>query len=71
MVTTTGPQLPTPLTAEAREMLKTLVQERDAAAQRLDVAVAAMKAALGVPATWTIRNIDEGFVEPAQSGGDN
>jgi len=51
-----------PLTPEAKALLEKLVQERDAATQRLDVAVIAMKAALGVPVEYTIRNIDEGFM---------
>jgi len=50
-----------PLTPEAKALLEKLVQERDAATQRLDVAVIAMKAALGAPVEYTIRNVDEGF----------
>lgn len=51
-----------PLTPEAKALLERLIQERDAATQRLDVAIIAMKAALGVPVEWQIRNLDEGFV---------
>jgi len=43
-------------------LLERLIQERDAAVQRLDVAVIATKAALGVPVEWTIRSLDAGFV---------
>jgi len=61
---------PVTLTLEARKLLERLIQERDAAVQRLDVALLSMKTALGVPAEWTIRNLDEGFV-PAPSDGGN
>lgn len=56
---------PVPLTPEARALLERLIQERDAAIARLDVALLAMKAALGVPVEWTIRTLDEGFVDAA------
>jgi len=59
-----------PLTPEAKALLEKLVQERDAATQRLDVAVIAMKAALGVPVEWQIQNLDEGFTE-VTNGGNN
>jgi hypothetical protein len=52
-----------PLTPEARALLERLIVERDAAVSRLDVALLSMKAALGVPVEWTIRNVNEGFVE--------
>lgn len=55
-------QQPVPLTPEAQELLKRLVQERDAAIGRLDMALIAMKAALGVPLDWQIQNIEQGFV---------
>ena len=60
-----------PLTPEARALLERLVQEHDAAKSRLDVAVLAMKAALGVPVEWQIHSLDEGFVEGANDGGNN
>ena len=61
---------PVVLTPEARKLLERLIQERDAAVQRLDVALLGMKAALGVPVEWTILSLDEGFV-PAPSDGGN
>jgi hypothetical protein len=54
---------PVPLPPESKALLERLIQERDAAVQRLDVAVLATKAALGVPVEWQIRSLDEGFVE--------
>ena len=57
-----------PLTPEARALLERLIVERDAAVSRLDVALLSMKAALGVPVDWTIRNVAEGFVEGDSSG---
>ena len=54
---------PVTLTPEAKALLERLIQERDAAVSRLDVALLCMKAALGVPPEWTIRNLDEGFVD--------
>ncbi len=60
-----------PLTPEARALLEQLIKERDAAMQRLDVALVAMKAALGVPVNWTIRDLEEGFVEGVNNGGNN
>ena len=51
-----------PLTPEAKALLEKLAQESEAAKQRLDVAIIAMKAALGVPVEWTIRSLDAGFV---------
>jgi hypothetical protein len=59
-----------PLTPEARGLLERLIQERDAAIQRLDVALLAMKAALGVPVEWQIKSLEEGFVE-ATNGNNN
>jgi len=53
---------PVPLPPESKALLERLIQERDAAVQRLDVAVIATKAALGVPVEWTIRSLDAGFV---------
>lgn len=58
-----------PLAPEARALLERLIQERDAAVQRLDVALLSMKAALGVPPEWTIRSLDEGFVPAPTEGG--
>lgn len=51
-----------PLTPKATALLEQLIRERDAAVSRLDVALLSMKAALGVPTDWMIRNLDEGFV---------
>jgi hypothetical protein len=51
-----------PLTPEAQELLKQLLKEFDAAKGRLDMALVAMKAALGVPMDWQIHNIEQGFV---------
>ena len=59
------------LTPEARALLERLIAEREAAVSRVDVAIVAMKAALGVPLDWTIRTLDEGFVEGADDGGNN
>ncbi len=60
-----------PLTPEARALLEQLIRERDAVVGRLDTALLAMKAALGVPVEWTIRNLDEGFVVGVSDGGNN
>ena len=59
-----------PLPPESKALLERLIQERDAATQRLDVAIVATKAALGVPVEWGIRNLDEGFTE-VTNGGNN
>ena len=59
---------PVPLTPEARALLERLIQERDAAIGRLDVALLSMKSALGVPVEWTIRDLNEGFVDAAEAG---
>lgn len=59
-----------PLSPESRALLEQLIRERDAAVQRLDVALLATKAALGVPVGWQIRSLDEGFVE-ATDGSNN
>ena len=53
---------PVPLPSESKALLEQLIRERDAAVQRLDVALLATKAALGVPVDWTIRSLDAGFV---------
>jgi hypothetical protein len=58
------------LTPEARTLLESLLAERDAAASRVGVALIAMKAALGIPLDWTIRTLDEGFVEPPEQAKD-
>ncbi|TXH41796.1 MAG: hypothetical protein E6Q97_36865 [Desulfurellales bacterium] len=51
-----------PLPPESKALLERLAQEHEAARQRLEMAVLATKAALGVPVEWQIRNLDEGFV---------
>jgi hypothetical protein len=51
-----------PLPPESKALLERLIIERDAAVSRLDVALLATKAALGVPTEWQIRSLDEGFV---------
>lgn len=56
------------LTPEARALLERMVQERDQAAHRLDVAVLAMRAALGVPLDWQLRDLEEGFIEVQNDG---
>ncbi len=60
-----------PLPPESRVLIERLAQEFDAAKQRLDVALLATKAALGVPVDWQIRNLDEGFIEGVGDGGNN
>lgn len=55
-----------PLTPEAQALLRQLVQEFDTAKLRLDMAIVAMKAALGVPLDWQIQNIEQGFVMPRE-----
>lgn len=62
---------PIPLPPESKALLEQLIRERDAAVQRLDVALLATKAALGVPVEWQIRSLDEGFVEVKPDGGNN
>ncbi len=54
---------PIALPPESKALLEQLIRERDVAVQRLDVAVLATKAALGVPVDWQIRSLDEGFTE--------
>jgi hypothetical protein len=54
---------PVALPPESKALLERLALELEAAKQRLDVAVLATKAALGVPVEWQIRSLDEGFVE--------
>lgn len=67
----------TPLPPEAKALLNKLIQERDEAVkqlpevQKLDIAILSMKAALGVPLEWGIRNVEEGFVEVTPNGGNN
>lgn len=61
---------PIPLTPEAKALLERLIQERDAAIGRLDVALLAMKTALGVPVEWTIRDLTEGFVSSTGDASD-
>lgn len=56
---------PVPLPPETKALFEQLIRERDMAAQRLDVALLATKAALGVPVDWQIRNLNEGFVSDA------
>ena len=54
-----------PLPPESKALLEQLAREHEAAKQRLDMAVIATKAALGVPTEWQIYNLDDGFVPPA------
>ena len=62
---------PVQLPPETKALLEQFIRERDGAVQRLDVALLATKAALGVPVEWQIRNLDEGFVEGVADGGNN
>lgn len=62
---------PIPLPPESKALLEQLIRERDAAVQRLDVALLATKAALGVPVDWQIRSLDDGFVEGVADGGNH
>ena len=62
---------PIALPPESKALLERFVQERDAAMQRLEVAILATKAALGVPVEWQLRSLDEGFVEVKPDGGNN
>jgi hypothetical protein len=55
--------LPVPLTPESKTLIERLLQERNAAQERLDVAVVATKAALGVPPGWDLRSLEVGFEE--------
>ena len=59
-----------PLSPESRALIERLLQERNAAQERLDVAVIATKAALGVPDGYDLRSLDVGF-EEVKHGGDN
>ena len=54
-------------------LLERLIQERDAAVSRLEVAVLSMRSVLGVPLDWEIRDIQRGFEAPREvnNGGDN
>lgn len=66
MADKTSIQLP----PESKALLEQLAKEFDVAKQRLDMAVLATKAALGVPVEWGIRTLDEGFTE-VEHGGNN
>jgi len=59
------------LSAEAQALLKQLVQERDAANMRLEVAVLSMRAALGVPIDWQLNSLEDGFTEVNHNGNDS
>jgi hypothetical protein len=59
-----------PLPPESKALIERLVKERDAAQDRLDVAVIATKAALGVPVEYDIKNLDIGF-EGVDNDGNN
>ena len=61
---------PIALPPESKALLEQLVREHDAAKMRLDMAIVATKAALGVPMEWQIHSLDEGFVE-VETNGDN
>lgn len=56
---------PVALSPETKALLEQLIRERDAAVSRLDVALLATKAALGVPKGWQIHSLDEGFTDDA------
>ncbi len=59
-----------PLTPESKALIERLLQERNAAQERLDVAVVATKAALGVPDGYDMRDLSVGF-EEVQRDSDN
>ena len=61
------------LTAEAKALVERLVIERNAAQDRLNVAVLAIKAALGVPDGYELRDVNKGFedVTGVTNGGNN
>ena len=61
------------LTAEAKALVERLLIERNAAQDRLNVAVLAIKAALGVPDGYELRDVNKGFedVTGVTNGGNN
>ena len=60
-------QRPVELTPEAQALLERLLQERDASASRLEVAVLSMRTVLSVPLDWEIRDIRRGFEAPLKA----
>lgn len=50
-----------------RELLAELARQRDEAVTRLELAVATVRATLGVPETYVLRTLEEGFVAPAEA----
>lgn len=49
-----------------RELLAELARQRDEAVTRLELAVATVRATLGVPETYVLRTLEEGFVAPEE-----
>lgn len=45
-----------------RNLLTELIRRRDEATERLELAVATVRATLGVPADYVIMNLEQGFV---------
>lgn len=65
---------PIPITPEGQEFLTQLLREREAANQRLEIAVLSMKTVLGVPLDWDIKDLKVGFIEREEvknNGNDN
>lgn len=61
---TAKPQ-PIPIPATVQPLLADLIARRDAVMHELSLVLTTLGATLGVPAGWTIRSVDEGFV-PAE-----
>ncbi len=60
-----------PLSAETKALIERLLHERNTAQERLDVAIVATRAAMGVPVDgYDLRNLDVGF-EEVKHGSDN
>jgi hypothetical protein len=65
-----------PLSAESKALIKRMLEERNAAQDRLDIAVMATKAAVGAPMEYDIKSLDVGFeakndFKEVDNGGDN
>jgi hypothetical protein len=52
----------------ARRLLEDLLRVRQQAEREIEVAVAGVRTALGVPAGWVLLDLSVGFVQPPAAG---
>lgn len=60
-----------PLPAATRQRIEEWMNQRERLAELINASLFAARDALGVPPNWVVRDIGEGFIDPAMPEGEN